>query len=86
MPDEVERPVPRHLRSDRDPDLLDQALEWRAAFGGWPATWPEFVHGIGHLGRAAVREQARTADAVAAHKQKQADYRQWQRDRETLGQ
>lgn len=40
--------------------------------------------GLGHLARAGAAEKLRTADAVAAHKQKAADWKQWQRDHRTL--
>lgn len=78
------RPVPGRLRGTGAPDLLDQALEFRAAFGAWPRTWAEFVHGLGHLARAGAAEKLRIADAVAAHKQKTEHWRQWQHDHRTL--
>lgn len=86
MPDDVQRSVPRHLRGngDRAPDYLDQALEFRAAYGSWPSTWVEFCHGIGHLSRAGAAEKLRIADAVAAHKQEKGGWRQWVRDHEYL--
>lgn len=84
MPDEIDRAVPRHLRGEGDPDLLDQALEYRAGFGAWPGTWVEFQHGIAHLGRAAAAEKLRMADAVAAHKQKEGDWRAWTADHRYL--
>lgn len=84
MQDDVPRPVPGHLRSAGAADLLDQALEFRAAFGAWPRTWPEFVHGLGHLSRAAAAEKLRMADAIAAHKQKPEDWLRWQSDHRTL--
>lgn len=84
MQDDVPRPVPGHLRSTGAADLLDQAYEFRATFKAWPRTWPEFVHGMGHLSRAAAAEKLRIADAVAAHKQKPEDWQQWKSDHQTL--
>lgn len=85
MPDELPRPVPRHLKGKGDADLLDQAHEFRAAFGAWPRTWVEFSHGMAHLARASTREKLRMADAVAAHKQKRRQWNQWVRDHQALG-
>lgn len=85
VPDEVNRSVPRHLRGDGDPDILDQLSEYKAGHGGAvPDTWVEFQHGIAHLGRAAAAEKLRIADAVAAHKQKEADWRAWTADHRYL--
>lgn len=54
------------------------------AIGAWPETWVEFQHGIAHLGRASAAEKLRIADAVAAHKQKAADWRRWRSDHQCL--
>lgn len=84
VPDEIQRSVPRHLRGDGDPDLLDQQLEfWFAAGGSWPETWMHFQHGIAHLGRAGSAEKLRSADAIAATKDSEG-WRQWVRDHRTL--
>lgn len=83
MPDDVARPTSGRLRSARAVDLLDSALEFRAAFGAWPETWLEFVHGLGHLGRAAAAQKLRIADAVAATRDPKG-WRQWQHDHRTL--
>ena len=72
------------MRGERPADLLDQVWEYRAAYGEWPDTWMAFCHGIAHLARAASAEKLRVADAVAAHKQKAADFRQWLKDTSTL--
>jgi hypothetical protein len=81
--DDVARPVPAHLRSAGAADILDQALEFRVGFGAWPRTWAEFVHGMGHLSRAAAAEKLRIADAVAATKNPDG-WQQWARDHRTL--
>jgi hypothetical protein len=84
VPDEVQRPVPRHLRaSGGAADLLDQALEFRVAFGAYPRTWAEFISGTAHLGRAAPAEKLRIADAVAATRDPKG-WDQWKRDHQTL--
>lgn len=80
MPDELSRPVPRHLSSDRDSDLLDQALEFRAAYKSWPGTWIEFNLGVAHLSRASAAEKLRLAEAFNAPHQKPDAFRQWQSD------
>jgi hypothetical protein len=64
--------------------LLDQAFEFRVAFGAYPRTWVEFNLGLAHLGRAAPAEKLRLADAVAAHKQKPADWQRWVSEHRTL--
>ena len=85
VPDEVPRPLPNAGGgSSRSPDLLDQAFEFRAAFGAWPRTWMEFAHGIGHLGRAAAAEKLRIADATAAPHQKPADWKAWVSELRTI--
>ena len=77
MPDEIPRPVPEAGPERARPDLLDQALEFRRAFGAWPRSWVEFIHGVGHLARAAAAEKLRIADATAAPHQKSADWKRW---------
>ena len=78
MPDEIPRPVPdAGGRASSRTDLLDQALEFRRAFGEWPRSWVEFIHGVGHLARAAAAEKLRIADATAAPHQKPADWKRW---------
>ena len=81
MPDEVPRPV---SHAGGRPDLLDQALEFRVAFGAWPRTWAEFLHGVAHLARAAAAEKLRIADATAAPQQKPADWKRWVSDHRTM--
>ena len=78
MPDEVQRPA---IDADGNPaDVLDQALEFRVAFGAWPRTWAEFVLGAAHLGRASAAEKLRIADAVAATRGKPEAWLQWVAD------
>ena len=83
MPDDVPRPIPGHLRGSGAADLLDQAWEYRAGFGAWPETWPEFVYGLGHLSRASAAEKLRLADSFAAT-QNAEGWPQWVRDQQTL--
>lgn len=83
MPDDVPRPIPSHLRGAGAADLLDQAYEFRAAFGAWPESWAAFVAGTAHLSRAVVAEKLRIADAVAATKDAKG-WDKWRRDQQTL--
>lgn len=83
MPDEVPRPVPQHLRGSGAADFLDQALEFRRAFGVWPATWREFVAGSAHLARAGIADKLRMADAFAAT-QNPDGWQKWSEDHRAL--
>jgi hypothetical protein len=45
---------------------------------GNPVSWPAYMYGMAHLGRAAARESLRMADAVAiAHTPERAAWERW---------